>query len=196
MMADGPGQGIRASMMRMYRDGGFWGLFSGNAATLAKIFPQTAIQFSAFHTLKDVLSTRAGTTAPKELNNLEHLALGSIAGLLACSATYPLDTMRTQMSITGGLKGNLFSVGTQIVSKQGIGALYRGFGATLTSDVLGSGLGFMNYEVSSWVAGNILSGVAFRIWHCQYRLSWEDYGYTILNLLCGVCADWNKDLQG
>lgn len=73
--------------------------------------------------------------------------IGSMAGLMACSATYPLDTMRTQMSITGGLRGNLFSVGNQIVQKQGVGGLYKGFAATLTSDVLGSGLGFMNYEV-------------------------------------------------
>ena len=81
------------------------------------------------------------------LSNLEHLLVGSAAGLLACSATYPLDTMRTQMSITGGLKGSLFSVGAQIVKNGGPGALYKGFTATLASDVLGSGLGFMNYEV-------------------------------------------------
>jgi solute carrier family 25 phosphate transporter 23/24/25/41 len=81
------------------------------------------------------------------MGNLEYMLIGSAAGLLACSATYPLDTMRTQMSVTGGLKGNLLSVGSQIVKAGGVGALYKGFGATLTSDVLGSGLGFMNYEV-------------------------------------------------
>ena len=81
------------------------------------------------------------------LNPLEHLLVGSAAGLLACSATYPLDTMRTQMSITGGLKGNLVSVGSQIIRNGGPASLYKGFAATLASDVLGSGLGFMNYEV-------------------------------------------------
>lgn len=87
----------------------------------------------------------------RDINSLEHLLVGSVAGLLACSATYPLDTMRTQMSVTGGLKGSLLSVGSQIISTQGFPALYKGFSATLTSDMLGSGLGFMNYEVT-WVA--------------------------------------------
>jgi len=152
MMADVSGHGFRRSFMHMWRDGGLIGLWSGNAATLAKIFPQTAIQFAAFHSLKEVLSirTRQGEHG-RELNNIELLLVGSIAGLLACSATYPLDTMRTQMSITGGLKGSLFSVGSQIIQKQGVAGLYKGFAATLTSDVLGSGLGFMNYEIGTKV---------------------------------------------
>ena len=58
MMADLSGHGFRKSLVSMWRDGGFVGLWSGNAATLAKIFPQTAIQFAAFHSFKEVLSIR------------------------------------------------------------------------------------------------------------------------------------------
>lgn len=54
MMADMSSIGFRKSFMLMWKDGGFIGLWSGNAATLAKIFPQTAIQFAAFHSIKDV----------------------------------------------------------------------------------------------------------------------------------------------
>uniref|UniRef100_A0A061QKR9 Mitochondrial coenzyme a transporter slc25a42 n=1 Tax=Tetraselmis sp. GSL018 TaxID=582737 RepID=A0A061QKR9_9CHLO len=162
MMADVNCQGFRASLLRMWRDGGFWGMFSGNAATLAKIFPQTAIQFASFHSLKEAAASfhvRNGTgSATGELSSLEHLLVGSLAGLLACSATYPLDTMRTQMSITGGLKGNLLSVGTQIVRSQGLPSLYKGFAATLVSDVLGSGLGFMNYEIGTKVYRELNDG--------------------------------------
>eukprot|EP00873_Tetraselmis_striata_P023499 jgi/Tetstr1/443763/TSEL_031751.t1 len=148
MMADAPGQGMLMSLKNMWRDGGLLGMWSGNAATLAKIFPQTAIQFAAFHTLKEAISANS-LGERRELGNMEYMMLGSLAGLMACSATYPLDTMRTQMSVTGGLKGGLFSVGRQIVKSGGVGALYKGFGATLTSDVLGSGLGFMNYEIGT-----------------------------------------------
>lgn len=56
MMADAPGQGLVKSLRNMWRDGGLLGMWSGNAATLAKIFPQTAIQFAAFHTLKEAIS--------------------------------------------------------------------------------------------------------------------------------------------
>jgi solute carrier family 25 phosphate transporter 23/24/25/41 len=58
MMADAPGQGLVKSVKHMWCDGGLVGMWSGNAATLAKIFPQTAIQFAAFHTLKEVVSAK------------------------------------------------------------------------------------------------------------------------------------------
>lgn len=59
MMADAPGQGMLMSLKNMWRDGGLLGMWSGNAATLAKIFPQTAIQFAAFHTLKEAISANS-----------------------------------------------------------------------------------------------------------------------------------------
>ena len=55
MMSDATSMGFLGSLRHMWRDGGFWGLYAGNAATMAKIVPQTAIQFGAFYSLKDLL---------------------------------------------------------------------------------------------------------------------------------------------
>lgn len=50
------------------------------------------------------------------------------------------------MSVAGGVPGNLWQAGVGIARTQGLGGLYRGFGATLFSDSLGSALGFTLYE--------------------------------------------------
>jgi len=65
MMSDATSKGFMSSLQRMWRDGGFRGLYAGNAATMAKIVPQTAIQFGTFHSLKDFISSGRKVPGPR-----------------------------------------------------------------------------------------------------------------------------------
>lgn len=46
MMADKQNVSIYKTAVKMWKDGGYFGLFRGNLATMLKIVPQTATQFA------------------------------------------------------------------------------------------------------------------------------------------------------
>ena len=45
----------------MWQDGGILGLFRGNCATMAKVIPQTAIQFAVYDTIQDIMKASLQT---------------------------------------------------------------------------------------------------------------------------------------
>lgn len=71
---------------------------------------------------------------PKDMDFLRRLTAGAIAGLAACSASYPLDLVRTRLAAqttshyyVGGITTTL----RRIVKEEGSRGLYRGLAATL-----------------------------------------------------------------
>lgn len=175
VMADAhrSGLGVGEAVAAAWREGGLSGLFRGNAATLAKIFPSSAIQFAVFHGVKDTLLARkhsmrpgtisqagtgrageapcskAGLREVQELTNAERLMAGAAAGAASVSFTYPLESARTLMSVAGGMEGSVLHVCRRMVASGGMEALYRGFKATLLGDVMGNALGFTFYEMGN-----------------------------------------------
>uniref|UniRef100_A0A1D2A5A8 Mitochondrial substrate carrier family protein B n=2 Tax=Auxenochlorella protothecoides TaxID=3075 RepID=A0A1D2A5A8_AUXPR len=150
--AAGAAPGALAALRAAWAEGGLPAMYRGHAATLAKIAPASAVQFAVYHGLRDTLAARRGAgpgpAAAREggLTTPERLAAGAAGGAAATLVTYPLEATRTMMSVAGGVPGNLWQAGVGIARTQGLGGLYRGFGATLFSDSLGSALGFTLYE--------------------------------------------------
>lgn len=142
---------VERAAVHAWKDGGLRGLFRGNSATLAKIFPSSAIQFGVFHTLKDrILASRGFHPGMGgELRNSERLAAGALAGAASVAVTYPLESMRTLMSVSGGIMGSLPHVFSSVIKSHGVGALYKGFRATMIGDVMGNALGFTAYELAN-----------------------------------------------
>jgi solute carrier family 25 phosphate transporter 23/24/25/41 len=152
-----------------WRDGGLPGLYRGHAATLVKIFPASAIQFAVFNSVKDrVLAARQPRRQPQgaqqaqqpsqDLANHERLVAGAAAGAAAACCCYPLESMRTAMSMAGGVRGNLLQAAGTVVAAHGVGGLYRGFRAALVGDVLGNALGFTAYEMGNRVYRDLSGG--------------------------------------
>lgn len=169
LMTDGGcGFGVGEAVAHAWREGGLAGLFRGNAATLAKIFPASAIQFAVFHSVKDaLLSMRSSDASPAqraqqdgELSNAERLLAGAAAGAASASVTYPLESTRTLMSVAGGMEGSLVAVGRRVVASGGMRALYRGAQAAILADVMGNALGFTFYEIGNRVYKDMNNGVA------------------------------------
>ena len=121
--------------------------------TALKIIPSQALQFAIFHHAKDWFRVSAGeerdasASARDDVSTLERLASGSLAGAVATAACYPLDTLKSQMSVRGGLRGGAVRAAAQIFREQGgARAFYKGIGPTLVADVIGTGLGFTLYD--------------------------------------------------
>ena len=132
------------------RNEGPAGLFRGNMVSALKVVPANALQFAIFHKMKDdflrARSDKDGSPAEQLLLE-ERLASGAVAGALSTAACYPLDTLKSQMAVAGGLRGSVVTAATQLFREQGgLKAFYKGIGPTLLCDVIGSALGFTLYE--------------------------------------------------
>ncbi|KAI0930350.1 hypothetical protein AcW1_009067 [Taiwanofungus camphoratus] len=93
--ADGQYKGVWASLVRMWREEGFRGLMRGNGINCLRIVPYSAVQFTTYEQLKRWL-TNYGSTP---LNTPMRLAAGALAGITSVCATYPLDLVRSRLSI-------------------------------------------------------------------------------------------------
>ncbi|KAH3680408.1 hypothetical protein WICMUC_000339 [Wickerhamomyces mucosus] len=87
--------GMFPTIHKMYKDEGFKGLFRGNGLNCIRIFPYSAVQFYVYQKIK--LSWL--DYGEKELNNFQRLVAGGTCGVASVAVTYPLDLVRTRLSI-------------------------------------------------------------------------------------------------
>ncbi|KAK9838222.1 hypothetical protein WJX84_010632 [Apatococcus fuscideae] len=144
MMTDKTGAGFAMSFRQMWADGGFLGMFKGNLVTVLKTIPQSAIQFAAYDQAKDAMLTIIPRHQGAGLRQIEKALAGCTAGAVSTILTYPMELLRTRMSMSGAQ--SLPKTIASIVEGQGIAGFYRGFYASLLCDVLANGLGFWSYE--------------------------------------------------
>ncbi|KAI9340039.1 mitochondrial carrier domain-containing protein [Zopfochytrium polystomum] len=161
-------QDLVRSFTTMVRRDGLAGLFRGNGINVLRIVPYSAVQFSSYDVFKKLLvpSTATGLTTERRL------AAGALAGMCSVTVTYPLDFLRTRISIAqlgslpaplaqlvgnstiGPLKSSTRTTQTRIVptalhvirTEGGVLALYRGMGTSLVGVAPYMSLNLVLYE--------------------------------------------------
>ncbi|GHJ84259.1 hypothetical protein NliqN6_0661 [Naganishia liquefaciens] len=88
--------GVWDSLVRMYREEGFAGFMKGNGINCARIIPYSAVQFTTYEALKTWLKTYSGE---ENLSTPWRLTAGACAGIASVVSTYPLDLVRSRISI-------------------------------------------------------------------------------------------------
>ncbi len=83
--------GVFSGIAAISRREGFRALFLGNGAQMVRIFPYSAVQFTAFEFYKNRLP--AVIPLAKE-SHLVRFMSGSMAGVTAVILTFPLDLVR------------------------------------------------------------------------------------------------------
>jgi solute carrier family 25 phosphate transporter 23/24/25/41 len=157
----GPGashyKGMFPTIWQMYKEEGFKGLFRGNGLNCVRIFPYSAVQFYVFQKIK------VNWLKPDqvELNNFQRLLSGATCGTASVLVTYPLDLVRTRLSIqTANLSKLLKSKATSIQkppgfvellikiykTEGGVLALYRGIWPTTLGVAPYVAINFAVYE--------------------------------------------------
>lgn len=120
---------------------GLTSLWRGNSATMARIIPYAAIQFTAHEQWKRVL--QVDPTSPP----LIRLMAGSLAGVTSQSLTYPLDMARARMAVTHKEKyGTLRQVFVKIWKEEGPRTFYRGYIPTIMGVIPYAGVSFFTYD--------------------------------------------------
>ena len=126
-----------------YLQDGITSLWRGNSATMARIIPYAAIQFTAH----DQLKKKLGSIDGKPLPPLRRLVAGSSAGVTAAFITYPLDLVRARLAVARKLKyAGLMHTFKTIRAEEGMRAFYNGFIPTVCGIVPYAGISFFTYE--------------------------------------------------
>ncbi|KAH8362278.1 hypothetical protein KR200_001832 [Drosophila serrata] len=138
---------FRASLRYLqntYEKEGVLALWRGNSATMARIVPYAAIQFTAHEQWRRILHVDKDGSNTKGRRFLA----GSLAGITSQSLTYPLDLARARMAVTDRYTGyrTLRQVFTNIWVEEGPRTLYRGYWATVLGVIPYAGTSFFTYE--------------------------------------------------
>ncbi|XP_061511388.1 mitochondrial coenzyme A transporter SLC25A42 [Anopheles gambiae] len=122
---------------------GFLALWRGNSATMARIIPYSAIQFTAHEQWKKILQVDLHADT-----EVRRFLAGSLAGITSQSLTYPLDLARARMAVTDKYSGykTLREVFVKIWQCEGPRTLYRGYWATILGVIPYAGTSFFTYD--------------------------------------------------
>ncbi|XP_028172598.1 mitochondrial coenzyme A transporter SLC25A42 [Ostrinia furnacalis] len=132
-------------LLHSARTEGIIALWRGNSATMARIVPYAAIQFTAHEQWKRVLGV--DTPQAAQHHRIKHLIAGSLAGVTSQSLTYPLDMARARMAVTNAQEyRTLAAVFRRVASEEGPRALYRGYPATVLGVIPYAGVSFYTYD--------------------------------------------------
>ena len=120
------------SFAYMWKEEGIYGFFKGNGVNVVRIAPFSAFEFFFYDFYRTNLFKGDNTSS------FNKLLCGGLTGMTASTLTYPLDLIRTKLSIVvnnpnaeGGKKPTIMGTGAQIYNKGGFFGLYRGLFSTL-----------------------------------------------------------------
>ncbi|XP_015429960.1 PREDICTED: mitochondrial coenzyme A transporter SLC25A42 [Dufourea novaeangliae] len=123
---------------------GLLSLWRGNSATMVRIIPYSAVQFTAHEQWKRILGVNGSEREKPGLN----FVAGALAGITSQGTTYPLDLMRARMAVTQKAEyKTLRQIFVRIYVEEGMMAYYRGFTATLLGVIPYAGCSFFTYDL-------------------------------------------------
>lgn len=144
-------RGVYSSMLdafvKIVKEEGLSELYRGLAPSLIGVIPYAATNYFAYDTLRKAYRK---VFKQDKIGNIETLLIGSAAGAISSSATFPLEVARKHMQV-GALSGrqvykNVIHALASILEQEGVQGLYRGLGPSCMKLVPAAGISFMCYE--------------------------------------------------
>lgn len=163
---------IYDSFKYIYRQEGFTGLYKGNLINIYRVLPAYLLKFP----LNDIGNKYL--LKKKNNNNLkyyEKLGVGIFSGAIQVSLTYPLDFLRTRLSLDKNMfdlyNKNLIQYAKHIIETEKIINLYKGYTTSILLYPIYVGLQFsiygqcrennLNTFLSGGIAGLLAQTIAF-----------------------------------
>ncbi|KAG2444147.1 hypothetical protein HYH02_009086 [Chlamydomonas schloesseri] len=143
-------RGVWQGLVHMARTEGVRGMMKGNWTNCVRIIPNSAVKFLTYEQLSREMSDHyRATTGSGELTPGTRLIAGACAGIIAMSATYPLDMVRGRLTVQEGknqqYRGIMHATRT-ILAQEGPLAFYKGWLPSVIGVVPYVGLNFAVYE--------------------------------------------------
>lgn len=138
---------------------GITGFFKGNGTNCARIIPNSAVKFYSYEQASSGilwLYRRQSGCEDAELTPVLRLGAGACAGIIAMSATYPMDMVRGRLTVQTENSPmryrGMFHATSTIVKQEGALALYKGWLPSVIGVVPYVGLNFAVYEsLKDWL---------------------------------------------
>ncbi|XP_063934274.1 mitochondrial substrate carrier family protein B-like [Zophobas morio] len=168
---------VFSCLSAIYKLEGFEGFFKGNGANVIRILPCTAVQFASYEQFKRIF-------CENEYESKAYFSLlaGVFAGVTSATLTYPLDLIRTRLSVqrqSGQTYKGIIHCGRTIIAEEGgvlSTALFRGLAPTL--------LGISPYVALNFSVYESLKNL-FQSYYC---VAGSDALPVPIRLLCGAAA--------
>ncbi|CAL5440291.1 unnamed protein product [Camellia sinensis] len=139
--------GLFDAFIKILQEGGPGELYRGLTPSLIGVIPYAATNYFAYDTLRKAYRK---IFKEEKIGNIETLLIGSAAGAISSSATFPLEVARKHMQV-GAVSGrqvykNVLHALSSILEQEGIQGLYKGLGPSCIKLVPAAGISFMCYE--------------------------------------------------
>ncbi|XP_028124262.1 mitochondrial adenine nucleotide transporter ADNT1-like isoform X2 [Camellia sinensis] len=142
----------------IWRTEGFRGLFKGNGTNCARIVPNSAVKFFSYEQAsKGILALYQQQTGnDAQLTPVLRLGAGACAGIIAMSATYPMDMVRGRLTVQTEKSPyqyrGIFHALSTVLREEGPRALYKGWLPSVIGVIPYVGLNFAVYEsLKDWL---------------------------------------------
>lgn len=140
---------MRDELSRTWQTEGIKGMFKGNGANCLKVAPSRGTQFLVYEFVKKLMVLNRfgiGLGAVASLNAGSRLVAGGIAGMVAAMIVYPLEVVKTMLTVYPDECSSIPDAIKMVFRSGGIAGLYRGLGPTLVAMFPYVGVEFMVYE--------------------------------------------------
>ncbi|XP_067109865.1 mitochondrial adenyl nucleotide antiporter SLC25A24-like [Osmerus mordax] len=133
---------VTGGLKRMVAEGGLASLWRGNGVNVLKIAPETSIKFAAYEQYKKLLASEG-----EKVQTHQRFLAGSLAGATAQTAIYPMEVMKTRLTLgkTGQYSG-MSDCARKILRKEGVKAFYKGYTPNILGIIPYAGIDLAVYE--------------------------------------------------
>ena len=136
-----PNVGPLGTGLRIVKHDGWKGLFRGNGVNVLRVAPSKAIELFAFDTMRKVLVNEDGESRlPLPLPPAS--VAGACAGLSSTVICYPMEVMKTRLTVEAGRYSGIGNCFMTVLSAEGVSALYRG--------LVASAMGIIPYAATNY----------------------------------------------
>lgn len=153
-MVRGGNKNMMGELTELFTNEGVKGFFKGNGANCLKVAPTRGVQFFAFESFKKHLvkwkKARMGLDQDSDmtLTPVERLIAGGFAGMIASSMVYPIEVVKTMLTMYPGKYAGINAAFRGVIQEVGPKGLYAGLAPTLVAMFPYVGVEFMIYETS------------------------------------------------
>jgi hypothetical protein len=139
--------GFLPAFATIYKEEGLRGFWKGNGVACLRLFPYSAVKFFVFDELKPLFLNKMGRLDP----NMS-VVCGATAGIIATLAVYPLDLVKTRLTVQNESHADKAYNGVidcmaKVYKTEGVRGWYKGAYTSVIGVIPFEGGTFMFYEI-------------------------------------------------
>eukprot|EP00002_Diphylleia_rotans_P016499 TRINITY_DN3209_c0_g1_i1.p1 TRINITY_DN3209_c0_g1~~TRINITY_DN3209_c0_g1_i1.p1 ORF type:complete len:301 (+),score=70.62 TRINITY_DN3209_c0_g1_i1:59-961(+) len=134
---------VTGATTHLYRTAGVMAFMKGIGPTLMGIAPYVGINFASYDIIKNYYAPRDSGI---KLGVMDTLLIGAVAGTVAQTVCYPLDTIRRRMQMGSDMYAHTWDAIKSIYAKNGMNGFFKGYIANTLKVVPNNAIRFLVYE--------------------------------------------------